>query len=92
MYAIYLHKFNKQTYSISSCYGFQDLTFLSGLITLSFPLVMFTQKIILVFFVAFAPGGLQRDVALVYEPKCGERGGVAGSQPMSAAVLHRSPK
>ncbi len=29
--------------------------------------------------------------ALVYEPKCGGRGeGVAGSQPMSAAV-HRSP-
>jgi hypothetical protein len=28
--------------------------------------------------------------ALVYEPKCGERGGVAGSQPMSIAV-HRSP-
>jgi hypothetical protein len=28
--------------------------------------------------------------ALVYEPKCGGRGGVAGSQPMSTAV-HRSP-
>jgi hypothetical protein len=27
---------------------------------------------------------------LVYEPKCGGRGGVAGSQPMSTAV-HRSP-
>jgi hypothetical protein len=27
---------------------------------------------------------------LVYEPKCGDRWGVAGSQPMSAAV-HRSP-
>ncbi len=27
--------------------------------------------------------------ALVYEPKCGGRGGVAGSQPMSAAV-HRN--
>ncbi len=24
--------------------------------------------------------------ALVYEPKCGGRGGVAGSQPMSTAV------
>jgi hypothetical protein len=29
--------------------------------------------------------------ALVYEPKCGGRGGVAGSQPMSTAV-HRSPQ
>ncbi len=28
--------------------------------------------------------------ALVYEPKCGGRGGVAGSQPMSTDV-HRSP-
>jgi hypothetical protein len=28
--------------------------------------------------------------ALVYEPNCGARGGVAGSQPMSTAV-HRSP-
>jgi hypothetical protein len=28
--------------------------------------------------------------ALVYEPKCGGRGRVAGSQPMSTAV-HRSP-
>jgi hypothetical protein len=28
--------------------------------------------------------------ALVYEPKCGGREGVAGSQPMSTA-LHRSP-
>jgi hypothetical protein len=28
--------------------------------------------------------------ALVYEPKCRRRGGVAGSQPMSTAV-HRSP-
>jgi hypothetical protein len=26
---------------------------------------------------------------LVYEPKCGERGGVAGSQPMSTAI-HRN--
>ncbi len=41
--------------------------------------------------------GLQRDVvylgwpiALVYEPKCGGRGGVAGSQPMSTAV-HQEP-
>jgi hypothetical protein len=29
--------------------------------------------------------------ALVYEPKCGVTGGVAGSQPMSTAV-HREPK
>ncbi len=29
--------------------------------------------------------------ALVYEPKCGGGGGVAGSQPMSTAVVHRSP-
>jgi hypothetical protein len=28
--------------------------------------------------------GLQRD--LVYEPKCGGRGGVAGSQPVGTAV------
>ncbi len=42
--------------------------------------------------------GLQRDVvhfwltnsALVYEPKCGGKGVVAGSQPMSTAV-HRNP-
>ncbi len=38
--------------------------------------------------------GLQRDVvtnsALIYEPKCGERGGVAEPQPMST-VVHRSP-
>jgi hypothetical protein len=27
--------------------------------------------------------------ALEYEPKCGERGGIAGSQPMST-VVHRS--
>ncbi len=34
--------------------------------------------------------------ALVYEPKCGGRGGFAGSQPMSTAVhnvqLHMEPK
>jgi hypothetical protein len=44
--------------------------------------------------------GLQRDVVylgwlrystLVYKPKCGGRGGVAGSQPMSMAV-HTEPK
>ncbi len=42
--------------------------------------------------------GSQRDVvylvwpigAIVYEPKCGGKGGVAGPQPMSTAV-HRSP-
>ncbi len=33
---------------------------------------------------------LETNSALVYEPKCEERGGVAGSQPMSTAV-HRSP-
>ncbi len=48
----------------------------------------------------FYTRGLQRDViyigwpetnsTLVYEPKCGGRGRVAGSQPMSTAV-HRSP-
>jgi hypothetical protein len=29
---------------------------------------------------------------LVYEPKSGGRGGVAGSQPMSAAVHTQEPK
>ncbi len=31
------------------------------------------------------------DSALVYESKCGGKGGVAGSQPMSTAV-HMEPK
>jgi hypothetical protein len=45
-------------------------------------------------FASLRSGGLQGDVvyfswpigALVYEPKCGGRGGVAGSQPMRTAV------